>query len=562
MNKDVTNFGTNTNNNMNNVEMVDYSNMPLPNKGKKTNHSGKKKFIIILIIIIIIGIVCFIYSKSLNKEVNTNNKEKEQKNEETEVKDLDTTSDEVLNLHELIPNIYIVNDNNTTNAEGYNAYSSSGTTNYLNTIDGVLESAIYMAKKNTSVNKNSATCNELISNNILKESECDSTHQLPYYKIDINKDKISTQVKKIIGIDNEKTFKYQSIEDTTLVCSYKNNKYYCYDIEGGDTGIESISKITRATKTNSEITIYDKYIAFVNGKYYSSFDMLEHLATGDYVSSITVYENSYSTAPTYKHIFKKDSEGNYYWYSTEPYKDGVVDDSVKVEEENNTSTNESNNTSATTQYEKLDNNDDTTQELFKIFTNYSLMEKFISNQNTVYLSDLSKEDYEAVAFSSSKLKGTKVACSKYNLDYSKQRTLDKNGDCCYMSDLEYSNYTTEYTLVEVKEAIKYYLGEDIANNYNGPDLPYNSNTISTSYREIIYDTNNQKYYCDSYWSGYAWIYTEKLDSAYKDGNNLIINALIINDTNESEKYNYKFTFTYNNSTNSYNFTKLEKTKLN
>ena len=125
---------------------------------------------------------------------------------------------------------------------------------------------------------------------------------------------------------------------------YKNNEYDSFDYEGGG-GVpweSSTSKLIKAEQIGDEIYIYDKYVHLLEvenivnginhaGSYdiYSSSDKTVKLSSkvdfdknnlygDDQIGNIEKFLKQELT--TYKHTFKKASDGSYYWYSTEPIK--------------------------------------------------------------------------------------------------------------------------------------------------------------------------------------------------------------------------------------------------
>ena len=123
---------------------------------------------------------------------------------------------------------------------------------------------------------------------------------------------------------------------------YKNNEYDSFDYEGG--GVvpweSSTSKLIKAEQIGDDIFIYDKYVHLVEvenivnginhaGSYdiYSASDKNVKLSSkvdfdknklygDDIIGNIEKFLNQELT--TFKHTFKKSSNGSYYWYSSEP----------------------------------------------------------------------------------------------------------------------------------------------------------------------------------------------------------------------------------------------------
>lgn len=111
--------------------------------------------------------------------------------------------------------------------------------------------------------------------------------------------------------------------------AYKNGKYQ-YSYGGHGILVSPVSKITEAT-TDNEKNIYDKFVFIVeepqNTKYsiYTNCEQKNKveeidMETAGKIDDVEKYvlEKYSDKMTTYKHTFKKDENGNYYWYSTEP----------------------------------------------------------------------------------------------------------------------------------------------------------------------------------------------------------------------------------------------------
>ena len=112
-------------------------------------------------------------------------------------------------------------------------------------------------------------------------------------------------------------------------CTYSNGKYSFSSGGGSDEWMVNVRTITKANKENDMLYIEDKYIVSKEKEnklaLYTASDSNEKLVVMDgsnYTDDDTLikeiqskYENKMTT---YKHTFKKNSDGSYYWYSTEP----------------------------------------------------------------------------------------------------------------------------------------------------------------------------------------------------------------------------------------------------
>lgn len=187
-----------------------------------------------------------------------------------------------------------------------------------------------------------------------------------------NQSTIDKKANEIFG--TKVNLKYKSIDDIATMTdyTYENNKYVKSEIQqgGGDYPAHTVEYIVKAEKDNDELLIYDKFCYLYdaqNAAYdiYSGSDKNAVIAKN--ISGEKIYFQVHDKdenlnkkiidniekivgkqALTYKHTFKKNSEGNYYWYSTEPMEE--------VKETTNTSTNTSTNetTNNTNKNEQLE----------------------------------------------------------------------------------------------------------------------------------------------------------------------------------------------------------------
>lgn len=121
-------------------------------------------------------------------------------------------------------------------------------------------------------------------------------------------------------------------------CNYANEKY-THSIGGTSAeSLTNIRKIMTAYQENDTICIKDKYMVLIQkgeentNILYKSSEQTDVIDSKVDVKQIMQQENESTIKQTsdnlvskyqnnmkeYKHIFKKDANGNYYWYSTEP----------------------------------------------------------------------------------------------------------------------------------------------------------------------------------------------------------------------------------------------------
>lgn len=166
------------------------------------------------------------------------------------------------------------------------------------------------------------------------------------YAIKYSKETVENRFRQIFG-KNAK-INHQTIEYTSLgyVNEYKNNAYYCYSRSGGGGPRyrEELFSIVKAEKDENNVYIYDQYalITPYDGEHFEggcslyaasdksgmlvdnfeySFLKKEVQKTGatDFNKEMIERLLPYGL-PTYKHTFTKDTNGNYYWVSTEVVK--------------------------------------------------------------------------------------------------------------------------------------------------------------------------------------------------------------------------------------------------
>ena len=294
--------------------------------------SKGKKVVIIILVILVLGLAGYIsydkyfykyFKKAEVKEVKDNNKK--------ELKNLDIESSEVKDLYEKL-----VDYSDGVMYPLGSVYNSSKTT-YNNLNKKALLTKAYDDNGEISKLKDKVTCDEVNENGTWENTiygkdgeKCDDS-SISLERFNISKTDIQKKLINIIGIDQEKKIEYISFEPgPSFTCTYYNDEYYCYDTQGGDNNPgNSVTQITKAEKDEKgNVYIYDNYILFYHNLDTEKFDVyntydkdtkLNTMEIGDNPESIKDYITKYGDEDinTFKHTFKKDSAGNYYWYSTE-----------------------------------------------------------------------------------------------------------------------------------------------------------------------------------------------------------------------------------------------------
>lgn len=277
-----------------------------------------------IIFVLIIGMVFmyFYYNNVINindtsfKTPNTTNKEVEK---ETEISDavnnanvqasknevLDINSVEVKKLSEYIPAF-------DENRSRVNAYQNKKITK--DNLDNTY--LLAHAFKKLDLKESDKTA--------LKEQNGTSIDG--WYSFDAGK--LQEKVKEMYG----DTIKNQDFEiGYGASCTFSNGKYSFSKGGGSSEDMTNINVLEKAYKENDCIYIEDKYTSwYTNSEEKKSILYTTSNIKGDAIAtldsnfdvedkSISEIKNKYYGKMTkYKHTFKKNADGSYYWYSTEP----------------------------------------------------------------------------------------------------------------------------------------------------------------------------------------------------------------------------------------------------
>lgn len=253
------------------------------------------------------------------------------------------------------------NSENVTNNENTNTLEQPKVTSLDIESEGVKNLYKYIMKINTNQEElvyRSTKVTEKDLNNQLKlmtifenvdESDASEIKMLTDengYEVEhtyYTKETIEEVAKKVFGDDV--TITHESCESIFASArDYKDGVYDCYEYEGGGGVLweASTSKLISAEQSGDEIYIYDKYVHLIEVEniidgtnYAGTHDIYEasdrqvkmaervdfsanNLYDGDKIDNIENYLGRKLT--TFKHTYKKNSDGQYYWYSTEPVK--------------------------------------------------------------------------------------------------------------------------------------------------------------------------------------------------------------------------------------------------
>lgn len=277
--------------------------------------------LIIIFILIIAGIIYY----GVTRETENTNSENVTNNENTntleqpKVTSLDIESEEVKNLYKYIMKI-------NTNQEELVYRSTKVTEKDLN-------NQLKLMTIFENVDESDASEIKMLTD----ENGYEVEHT--YY----TKETIEEVAKKVFGDDV--TITHESCESIFASArDYKDGVYDCYEYEGGGGVLweASTSKLISAEQSGDEIYIYDKYVHLIEVEniidgtnYAGTYDIYEasdrqvkmaervdfsanNLYDGDKIDNIENYLGRKLT--TFKQTYKKNSDGQYYWYSTEPVK--------------------------------------------------------------------------------------------------------------------------------------------------------------------------------------------------------------------------------------------------
>ncbi len=140
---------------------------------------------------------------------------------------------------------------------------------------------------------------------------------------EIAKNKINSTYKKIFGSDAEEIESFKT--DSTHICYLKDDKYYCglsekFDIiVGNDVTVYRV--VDSAKEDDGTLTMYDYFIRKVLNDCYNNYTTQDTnaICTKNLKGQKDLdYDFVKKYGVKYKHIYKKASDGSYYWVSSEP----------------------------------------------------------------------------------------------------------------------------------------------------------------------------------------------------------------------------------------------------
>lgn len=288
-------------------------------------------FIILILIIAIIGIVYYYQNKiKQNNEINlTENKLAES--------DVNMSYNGLLNKEintEKTDNasVEIINDLDINSDLVQKLYS------YIPAIDYKIQKNVYQDKKITLKEmKNDfllmcAFRKLSLKNEDKKQISDEYGLETGWYSFDANI--LQNKVKELYG--ENANIPNQSFDDGAgLACNYHDGLYDVTTGGGSNEGLIPVSKLVEAYSQNNEIYIITKNATFVytaeseKGSLYTDSTLTSKIKDykdekyiimdGNKIAE-DIIKNDEEKMVNYKHTFKKDTNGNYYWVSTEPIK--------------------------------------------------------------------------------------------------------------------------------------------------------------------------------------------------------------------------------------------------
>ena len=165
----------------------------------------------------------------------------------------------------------------------------------------------------------SGTFSEEEYNNYLNDNYGISS-KTPILLFDVNYDYLNKSYQEIFGYNNEMPKASFSSLDGSCLYSSKINDYICYQTSTDYLSVGgNYSAIEKAIKYEDYVEIYDYYLQF-KGESGIKIDNIE---------KETIKQGVY-----YKHTFKQNKDGTYYWYSSEPVKETKEQEETPSENKN------------------------------------------------------------------------------------------------------------------------------------------------------------------------------------------------------------------------------------
>lgn len=297
-------------------------------------------YVVTLIVMLVIAIIliCIIVKQNKEREdteqVSSNISESKPIEENEEIKTLDINSEEVNNLYNMVLKYNEIGAG-YEDTGGYfdTSYYKDSKVTYSNLSNEEKIVAVLLNVKESQ--KEKSKFSELTDVLLYAQDWLDhdgDDKEVIIYKSEV----LDNTAKRIFGEEFKNDIDYKSLDCCGYGYYYIDGDYYAHSYDGGGLGYvtSAQSSIQKAEQKGEYIYIYDKFICcdYINkyendgdANYYTSSNKTTELDIKvNYVEGRTekeeekeILQNNMDKLTTYKHTFKKGTDGNYYWLSTE-----------------------------------------------------------------------------------------------------------------------------------------------------------------------------------------------------------------------------------------------------
>lgn len=147
-----------------------------------------------------------------------------------------------------------------------------------------------------------------------------NTYQYTCYYEKVSTDIFEKYYHKMFGSDKSVNYEwFLAIIDNFLKCEKEENELVCYPTDaGGALSFRSYIKYNHTEQDGNDLLIYVNFLVGETDGVYSDLKLQNRLGDNDLpVTPDNIFDIYGNKAGLYKLTFKKDSNDNYYWYSSE-----------------------------------------------------------------------------------------------------------------------------------------------------------------------------------------------------------------------------------------------------
>lgn len=293
----------------------------------------KKRIVLKMLLMLIIGILLgggawYLIDSNIIKKDDDNKTNDTKEVKEEKLESLDVNSELVTNLLSYIPGKNMVFDTIKLNEERSIYLDKKVTISDMK--DAVI---LYTVVNNGLSNKGRIYDDETME--VYEEGYVDENGSTICDWCAYSGELVQNKVRELYGdfskVDNQDFSYYEES------CRYSEAKdyYYCEN-GGGGPRPDNITKVYKAEESDDAIYIYEKYLFLSNDWDEDDITILsrtlwDNILMQNKIDSWNKEEDTKTTeeimtkyesqASLYKHTFKKNKDGNYYYYSTEPIKE-------------------------------------------------------------------------------------------------------------------------------------------------------------------------------------------------------------------------------------------------